>query len=304
MCWLLQANAVYTLANTTNFPALAQQRNIAAEDVMSEVLGLWKRQTPNLSADRCAHIMEMSETEVFRKQTCQQSLLSFGEICHSAFFYFSLNVWGENVLACVIVQRSTSFHQDVPDVPVLVYTDQEEQGMNGKLVPPKDSAGAPLVWDTCGQLQRVHIYFFTCTGTTAQQPSTIKTMEEKGDQISFLFEKWIKLNSIYFFLKVTQGCLPKAIKEQLSHEKKPKKLYQISATLCFIKQFQIEDSLWKEPNKVLPVCLFFLPDMPLAFILKTEYICLHSERTENTWSSFMVLAQLLCWYEKMSKSTR
>lgn len=111
--------------------------------------------------------------------------------------------------------------------------------------------------------------------------------------------KKIKLNLL--FLENNSRLCPGSHQGTTQPWNKTKKLYQVSATLCFIKQFQFGDCAWKELYKVLLVCPFFLSAMPLSFILKAEYICLHSE---DTWSSFRVLVQLLCWYEKMSKSTR
>lgn len=158
---------------------------------MSEVLSLWKRQpraqTPDLSADRFAHIMEMSEIEVFKKQTCQQSLLSFREMSQHVFLLLLLKCMrGE----CLGLCDCSEEHQFTPGCSVCACVHRPGgAGHEWKLVPPKDSAGAPLVWDICDQLQRVHTYLFTCTGTTVQQPSTIKTMEEKANQISLLFDK-------------------------------------------------------------------------------------------------------------------
>lgn len=179
---------------------------------MSNVLGLWKRQaraqTPNLSGDTFAHGNEWDKNvQKTNLQTIPSQL--WGDTSQGFFLLLLLKCMRENAYACVTVQKSRMLC-----VRLGTQVRGSRQGMNGKLVPPNDSAEAPLVWDICDQpAKSTYILFTTCTGTTSQQPSIIKTMEEKGSQISLLFDKWRNLNWIYSFLKVTQGCVLEAIKE-------------------------------------------------------------------------------------------
>lgn len=141
-----------------------------------------------MSGDTFAHVMEMREIQVFRKQTCKQSLPSFGEVSPRAFSYFSCSdVFGENSLACDCSEEQ-QFTSGCCCLCLFTQPRRSRARM-GNLCHQRTLLKPHQSGISVTSLQRAHIYFFTCTCATIQQPSATKTMEVKGDQILLSFDQ-------------------------------------------------------------------------------------------------------------------
>lgn len=256
---------------------------------MANGFSLWegqpRAQIPNLSGDTSAHVMKM---RVIQNLPTIPSQL-WGDKSQGFLLVLLLRCLRGKFLG--LFRRAAVYIRML--LPGLVYTAQEEQGTNGKLVPPKDPAEAPSVWDICDQFAKstyilFHMYHYSAAINNKDNGSKRRP--------NFIFIWPMKKTELNLFFLEGNTRLSRGSQQGTTQPwNKTKKLYQVSATLFFIKQFQSGDCLWKEPNKVLPACAFFFspfPTMALAFFLKTEDICLHSE---DSWSSFRVLVTLLVW---------
>lgn len=137
---------------------------------------------------------------------------------------------------------------------VLVCTGQEEQGMNGKLVPPKDSAEALLVRDICDQSAKSTYILFHMYRYQQSINNKDNGRETRPNFIIIWQMKTTKLN--LFSLESNSRLSPGSYQGTTQPWNKTKKLYQVSATLCFIKQFQLGTVFGRNPTRFSQ--LFFL----------------------------------------------